>query len=59
MSTQISDEARMFTMNCTPTVAPVISPNIQHTWRGNKIIFERGAEGTSVSVSYRCYSGPT
>jgi hypothetical protein len=59
MSTQISDEARMFTMNCVPTVAPVVSPNIQHTWSGNKIIFSRGNEGTSVSVSYRCYTGPT
>lgn len=59
MSTQISDDARMFTMNCTPTTAPVISPNIQHTWSGNKIIFPRGTEGTSVSISYRCNTGPT
>ncbi len=59
MSTQISDDARMFTINCTPTTAPVISPNIQHSWSGNKIIFSRGAEGTLVTISYRCYTGPT
>lgn len=63
MSTQISDDARMFTLKCTPTVAPIVTTisggNVQHSWSGDKIIFPRGTEGTSVSVQYRCYTGPT
>lgn len=65
MSTQISQDARMFTMKCTPTAAPVVAAidnsnaNISYTWTGDKIIFARGAEGMNVSISYSCYTGPT
>ena len=63
MATQISEDARMFNLKCTPTVAPTVvsgnNSNISHTWNGNKIIFPKGTEGTSVSISYRCYTGPT
>jgi len=64
MSTQITQEARVFTMRCSPSAAPVVSvvgqanANINHTWSGDKIIFLREAEGTSVNISYRCYTGP-
>ena len=33
--------------------------NISHTWNGDKIVFPRGTEGTSVSIKYSCYTGPT
>lgn len=65
MSTQISQDARMLTMKCTPSAAPVVfvagnpSLNISHTWSGDKIVFPRGSEGTSVTISYTCYTGPT
>ena len=65
MSTQISQGARLFTMNCKPNVAPTVSvvgnPNaaISYVWNGDKVIFARGTEGTSVSITYRCYTGPT
>lgn len=65
MSTQIADEARMFTLKCVPSVAPTVtvvgnsSSNISHTWNGDKIVFPRGTEGTSVSIKYSCYTGPT
>lgn len=63
MSTQISEDARMFTLKCTPTVAPTVTTtsggSVQHSWSGSKIIFPRGTEGTSVTISYRCYTGPT
>lgn len=65
MSTQIADEARLFTLKCVPSVAPSVSvvgnstSNISHTWNGDKIVFPRGTEGTSVSIKYSCYTGPT
>lgn len=67
MSTQISDEARMFTMKCTPIEAPTVfisetkksSESVPHTWNGNKIIFEKGSEGLNVMINYKCYTGPT
>lgn len=59
MATQISEESRMITLKCTPTVAPVVSGSVPHTWSGNRIIFQRGYEGTQVSVTYSCYTGPT
>lgn len=65
MATQISDDARMFNMKCVPTVAPTVSvtgnpaATIAHTWNGNKIVFARGTEGTSVTIKYKCYTGPT
>ena len=60
MATQIADESRLFTMKCVPTVAPTVLPaSVPHTWSGDKITFPRGTEGTSVSVQYRCYTGPT
>lgn len=65
MSTQISQDARMFTMKCAPTAAPVVTAidnsntNVSYTWSGDKIIFTRGSEGTNVSISYSCYTGPT
>ncbi len=65
MSTQIADEARMFTIKCVPSAAPTVSvvgnstANITHTWSGDKIVFPRGTEGTSVSIKYTCYTGPT
>ena len=65
MSTQIADEARMFTMKCTPSAAPTVTvvgsstTNISHTWNGDKVVFPRGTEGTSVTIKYNCYTGPT
>lgn len=60
MSTQISEDSRMFTLKCTPTVEPVVTPsNVPHTWSGDKLIFGRGSEGISVSIKYTCYTGPT
>lgn len=59
MATQISEESRMITLKCTPSTAPTVSGSVPHTWNGNKIIFQRGYEGTQVSVSYSCYTGPT
>ena len=67
ISTQISDEARIFTMKCTPSESPTIfvsetkdsSVAIPHTWNGNKIIFEKGSEGLDVMINYKCYTGPT
>lgn len=65
MSTQIADEARMFTLKCTPMSAPTIinkdNPNsaIQYNWNGDKIVFSRDAGAANISISYRCYTGPT
>ncbi len=63
MATQISQESRMITLKCAPTAAPTVSASgggsVPHTWNGDKIIFQRGYEGTQVSVSYSCYTGPT
>jgi hypothetical protein len=60
IATQISDESRMFTLKCAPSVAPVITPsNVPHTWSGDKVVFGRGSEGISVSIKYSCYTGPT
>lgn len=63
VSTQLTDDARMLTLKCTPTAAPEVTRagggSVAHTWSDNRIVFPRGTEGTSVSVSYRCYTGPT
>lgn len=64
MSTQISDNSRMFTMRCTPASEPAVTAvgqnrQINFTWSGDKIIFQKGNEGISVSISYHCYAGPT
>lgn len=65
MATQISKDARMFTMKCAPSAAPVVSavgsPNIKvsHTWNGDKITFAQETQGISVTISYKCYTGPT
>lgn len=65
MSTQIAQEARMFTMKCTPSEAPSVTvignpqTSVSYTVSGDKIIFARGTEGTSVTINYRCYTGPT
>lgn len=65
MSTQISLDQRMFTMKCTPQVAPTVtvvgSPvaGFSYSWNGDKITFARGSEGTTVTISYQCYTGPT
>jgi hypothetical protein len=63
MATQISESARMFTMRCTPTSEPIVVSDsnsaVSHTWSGDKIVFPKGTEGTSVSISYNCYTGPT
>ncbi|MGZ3691919.1 MAG: hypothetical protein ACXVAX_10470 [Pseudobdellovibrio sp.] len=63
MATQISEESRMVTLKCTPSQAPTVSTDaggtVPFTWTGDKVLFNRGYEGTSVHVSYRCYTGPT
>lgn len=64
MAIQISQESRMVTLKCTPQEKPTVSAvgsnaNIPFTWSGDKIIFSLGNEGTPVSVSYSCYTGPT
>lgn len=67
ISTQISEDARIFTMRCTPSESPTIfvseekdsSVTIPHTWSGNRIIFEKGSEGLDVIINYKCYTGPT
>ena len=60
MATQISDSSRMFTLKCTPSAEPVVTPaTVPHTWSGDKITFTRGSEGIPVSIKYTCYTGPT
>lgn len=63
MSTQISEDARMFNMKCVPESAPTVTAadgnSITYTWNGDKVIFAKGTEGRSVRVGYRCYTGPT
>lgn len=65
MMTQISQESRMFTMRCTPRTEPLVRLDgnsngaVSYKWEGDKIIFDRSAEGLSVTISYQCYTGPT
>lgn len=63
MSTQIAEDARMFSMKCTPESAPSVQATdnraISYTWSGDKVIFAKGTEGRSVRVVYSCYTGPT
>lgn len=67
MATQISDEARMVTLKCTPSEAPAVtfegiadsSRQVPHKWSANKITFEKGSEGMNVKIIYKCYTGPT
>lgn len=65
MSTQIAEDGRMLTMKCTPISTPtvlhngVVNPSIEYRWSGDKIVFKRGNETKTVSVSYTCYTGPT
>lgn len=63
MATQISEDARMFTMKCSPSVAPTVTDasgsGVTHVWSGNRVVFPRGTEGKSVSINYTCYTGPT
>ncbi|MEK6627612.1 MAG: hypothetical protein AABY53_03210 [Bdellovibrionota bacterium] len=65
MSIQIAQEARMFTMKCVPSEAPSVivagnpQASVSYTVSGNKIIFAKGTEGTSVTINYKCYTGPT
>lgn len=63
MATQISEDARMFTMKCSPSAAPVVTDasgaSVVHTWSDNRVVFPRGTEGKSVSINYTCYTGPT
>jgi hypothetical protein len=64
MATQISQESRMITLKCSPSAAPVVNyqngtsvPSSLYTWSGNKITFQRGSEGSQVTIQYKCYSG--
>jgi hypothetical protein len=64
MATQISDDARLLTLKCAPTVAPIVTlssngTSVDHKWSEDKIIFPRGLAGQQVKISYRCYTGPT
>ena len=64
MATQISEDARLFTMRCTPSAAPIVTlasngSSVSHTWNGDKILFPRAMAGQQVKISYRCYTGPT
>lgn len=63
IATQITEAARMMTLKCTPTEAPVITGlnggvlNVPYQWNGNQIIFQRGSEGIQFKVTYKCYTG--
>ncbi len=62
MATQISEEARMVNLKCTPSSQPVVKEvisgqSVPFTWNSNKIIFIKGHEGKQVNVSYTCYTG--
>lgn len=65
LSTQISAESRMFNLRCTPVNTPtvVITANptvsVPFTLNGSSLVFQTSSAGTPVTVSYRCYTGPT
>lgn len=65
IATQIADSSRMLNLSCTPSEEPTITITSQvnngikpsYTWNADKITFQKGFEGASVHVSYRCYTG--
>lgn len=64
MATQISEEARMINLKCSPNAAPVVNyqngtsvPSNLYTWNADKIVFMKGSEGSQISVQYKCYTG--
>lgn len=64
MATQISAEARMINLKCSPNAAPIVSyqngttvPTNLYTWNADKITFQKGSEGSQVTVQYKCYTG--
>lgn len=64
IATQISDASRLFTLECKPDSAPVVtnannsSSPVTYTWDGNRsIVFPRSLTNTSISIKYRCYKG--
>lgn len=64
IATQISEASRLFTLECKPDSAPVVtnannsSSPVTYTWDGNRsIVFPRSLTNTSVSIKYRCYKG--
>lgn len=66
VSTQISNESRMFNMRCTPVATPIVTVtanptvSVPFTWNGGTgLTFQPSSAGTPVTVSYRCYTGPT
>lgn len=66
IATQISDEARMLNLKCAPSEAPTVTIVGQtvnspvkpvYQWKADKIIFQKGYEGTQVQVGYKCFNG--
>lgn len=65
ISVQITDESRLFNLKCEATEAPTVvlaanpSQSVPSTWDGKqRVVFQPGSEGTSVTVKYRCVQGP-
>ncbi len=60
IAARISQAARLMTLKCTPTSAPIVvrtnnvSQTVPYQWQGDKILFQAGSEGVPVSVSYQC-----
>lgn len=63
IAANIADSARLLTLRCTPTEAPVVTDTagnavyVPYSWNGNQIVFQKGSEGIQLNIKYRCYTG--